>query len=227
MQQRVGRGHRMSASCSVGSRPRALSTRERARDTRCGGGRRAALVARACDQRAQPRPIELADTRRRARRARRGSSSSRSRQRSSACWRAVSMSWPCAHRSSAAPDRRRDRLSRISLPMYCSCRLRRAPRGDAARRGDGIDEPLRQLELGGELGEPSGRARPALRPGPAARASRACAGSSTAAVVRRSVGRAVGPRGAAVLQFVGPGHRSGGNRAGMGVRRRGGSGALL
>ena len=77
---------------------------------------------------------------------------------------------PGAQRSSAARTGSGS-MSRISLPMYCICR-RRAFVGADGPRARAIASTRRSGKL--ELGEPrAGRARPAPRPGPAARASRA------------------------------------------------------
>ena len=111
------------------------------------------FVAGLRDQRAKARTIEARPFAPPGGRAPPGSAISRSRHCSSACWRAASIAWPCAHWSSW----RRigsGSTSRISLPTYWSLPLAATPCGDRARLDDRIDEPGGQRGFGGELGEP-------------------------------------------------------------------------
>ena len=149
-----------------------------------------------------------AGMRRRSRRAPSGSASSRSRQRSTAAKRAFSSFGPLAHRSSAAwtgdgVDVAHQLADVLDLPAAALVRA------DAARL-------QRWRRPGARAGRaPRGaadRARPAPRPGPAAHASHACAGSSTA--------RLGGVVGAAVL-LVGSGDHSVGRMRRNGVPAHG------
>ena len=117
------------------------------------------------------------------------------------------------------PDRRRVLVAH-QLANVLQLPLAGAPCGHAARGDDGVDEPLREPDLGGELGEPF-RIEPDQCFAEVLQRMHVALllGLGRRAVIRRSVGRARRIRGgAAVLQFVGPGHRSGGNPVGMGVR---------
>ena len=78
-------------------------------------------------------------------------------------------------------------MSRIRRPMYCICRRRASCVRDRARQGDRVDEPLGQVEL--RRAAP-GRARPALRRGPAASCIACLRAVFDGAVgVRRGAGR--------------------------------------
>ena len=196
----------------------APSARGRARDSACGGPPRArssrafAISARKRGRSSRGIAADRASSARRL-----GDAGARAIARGRVL-RAASTSRPCAQRSS----RRRmgsGSTSRISLADVLELPLAAAPRGDRACRDDRVDQPLGQRGSRPRARRgASDRARPAPRPGPAARASPPCAGSSTARACRhprrRGVGIESGPRiapRAAALAFVGSGHRSGGN----------------
>ena len=85
-----------------------------------------------------------------------------------------------------ARDRCRASACRCTASAAAALRAREMPRAT-----DRVDQPLRQFELGEALAD---RAPPAPRPGPAARASRACDGSSTGRFGGGRRGRGVGAR---------------------------------